>query len=1084
MTAPEDEVADATRDPARLAALDGYGILDTAAEQGFDDIVLLASRICDTPVALVSLVAGDRQWFKARVGFNLCQTPLSQSVCAHALRQPGLLIIPDLTADARTRDNALVAGQPHIRFYAGARLETPGGLPLGTLCVIDGKPRPEGLTPEQAETLQALARQVMAQMELRRSMADRDDALRSAREADTRHRQILGSALDYAIVTMDLDARVTGWSAGAEAILGWSEAEMRGRTAHAFFTDEDVVAGIPEDEMRDAREKGRGNDQRWHLRKDGSRFYASGEMMPLQAEDGGVVGYFKILRDRTDQHLAGQALAEVEARLRQAQAAGGVGLFTIDLTDDVLTPTPEFCRLYGLPERPSYAAATLEGLVIPEDAHLVSTAETRRGEGPPRDVEYRIRRPDTGELRWIARKGELERDPSGRPLRFSGVARDVTEQRRARDALAISEERYRTLFDSIDEGFCIIRFVDGPHGPFGDYMHVEANPAFEHHLGIPDVVGRTLRDIIPDEGDDGWLRIYADVLRTGESVRFQREFEPNGRHLEVAAHRVEPASRREVAVLFSDITARKEAETALRASEAGSRANVQRVQLALAAGAIIGTWFWDIPNDRFTVDEAFACAFGLDPVLGREGIPLAQIVATVHPDDQAGLAEAIDAAIARGGAYAHQYRVRRADGRYYWIEANGRVEQAVDGTPLSFPGVLVDVDGRRAVEAERDRVAADLRALNETLAAQVAERTQERDRIWQVSQDMLGVADANGVWVSINPAWRRILGWDAHEILGKTSEWLEHPEDRERTRAEVAHLATGGLTLAFENRFRARDGSYRTLSWTAVPVEGMLYCVSRDVTLETERAATLLQAEEALRQSQKLEAVGQLTGGVAHDFNNLLTVIKSSIRPPQAAEPRRGPARPLHRRDLRHSGQGRQAHRPTPRLRPAPGPAAGGVRRRPQREGHRRDGRDAYWSPHRGLDPGRRRTLPRQRRPEPVRHGHREHGRQRPRRDERRGSPRHRGGGGGPGARDAVASRAGRGLCSDCIVRHGLRHSGQQLDRIFEPFFTTKGVGQGTGLGLSQVFGFAKQSGGEVIVESEVGRSTTFALYLPRGGNG
>ncbi len=108
MTAPEQPPAI----PARAAALDGYGILDTPAEQGFDDIVLLASRICGTPVALVSLVAGDRQWFKARVGFDPCETPLSQSVCAHALRQPGLLVIPDLTEDPRTRDNPLVTDEP------------------------------------------------------------------------------------------------------------------------------------------------------------------------------------------------------------------------------------------------------------------------------------------------------------------------------------------------------------------------------------------------------------------------------------------------------------------------------------------------------------------------------------------------------------------------------------------------------------------------------------------------------------------------------------------------------------------------------------------------------------------------------------------------------------------------------------------------------------------------------------------------------------------------------------------------------------------------------------------------------------
>ena len=1076
MAAPEDTA----RDPSRLAALDGYGILDTPAEQGFDDIVQLASRICGTPVALVSLVAGDRQWFKARVGFDPCETPLSQSVCAHALRQPGLLVIPDLTEDPRTRDNPLVTGEPHLRFYAGARLETPEGRPLGTLCVIDGKPRPAGLMPEQAEGLEALARQVMAQMELRRSAVARDDALRQVREAETRHRQILDSAIDYAMVTMDLEARVTSWSAGAEAILGWSEAEMRGRPAHDFFTEEDVADGIPEQEMKGAREKGRGNDERWHLRKDGSRFFAAGEMMPLLADDRSLVGYLKILRDRTGQHLAGRALEESEARLRQAQAAGGVGLFTIDLADNILAPTQEFCRLYGLPERASYPSTAFEALVIPEDAHLVSTAETRRSGSPPRDVEYRIRRPDTGELRWIARKGEIDLDPSGRAVRFSGVARDVTEQRQARDALAVSEERYRTLFDSIDEGFCVIRFLDGPRGPLSDYVHVEANPAFAHHLGIADAVGRTLREIIPDEGADGWLGIYGEVLRTGEPVRFQRAFAPNGRQLEVAAHRVEPADRREVAVLFTDITARTEAEAALRASEALARENVQRVQLALAAGAIIGTWNWDIASDRFTVDAAFACAFGLDPALGREGIPLAKIIETVHPDDQAGLAEAMDAAIRWGGAYAHQYRVRRADGNYYWIEANGRVEHAPDGTPLSFPGVLLDVDGRRAVEAERDRVAADLRALNETLSAQVAERTKERDRIWQVSQDMLGVSDANGVWVSINPAWRRILGWEAHEIIGRTSEWLEHPEDRERTRAEVAHLAAGGLTMAFENRFRARDGGYRTLSWTAVPVEGMFYCVSRDVTQEKERAETLLQAEEALRQSQKLEAVGQLTGGVAHDFNNLLTVIKSStdlLKRPDLAEERRvryiGAISDTVDRAAKLTGQllafaRRQA------LRPEVFDVGRSVRAIGEMVGTLTGARIAVSirvgdeACHINADPSQFDTALVNM------------------------AVNARDAMDGEGRLDisveavgAVPAMRSHPAYAGNFVRIALTDTGSgipadQIDRIFEPFFTTKDVGQGTGLGLSQVFGFAKQSGGEVMVESEVGRGTTFALYLPR----
>ena len=143
------------------------------------------------------------------------------------------------------------------------------------------------------------------------------------------------------------------------------------------------------------------------------------------------------------------------------------------------------------------------------------------------------------------------------------VEADVSRRREAEAALAESEERYRTLFNSIDEGFCIIEFFDGPHGPLSDYIHVEANPAYEQHAGIPNVVGQKLREMVPDEAD-GWAALYGEVLRTGRPIRFERELVATGRHLELAAFRVEPAFRRQVAVLFQDVTARKQAETALR----------------------------------------------------------------------------------------------------------------------------------------------------------------------------------------------------------------------------------------------------------------------------------------------------------------------------------------------------------------------------------------------------------------------------------------------------------------------------------------------------------------------------------------
>ena len=167
----------------RLEALDGYDILDTSPEVGFDDAVLLARQICNTPIALVSLVASKRQWFKAAAGLDLRETPIEQSVCAHALRQADTLIIPDLSLDPRTRTNTLVTGAPFIRFYAGALLKTRSGIAIGTLCVIDTVPRPGGLTEQQTFSLEALARQVMTQLEYRRTMIKAEHAALEERDA-------------------------------------------------------------------------------------------------------------------------------------------------------------------------------------------------------------------------------------------------------------------------------------------------------------------------------------------------------------------------------------------------------------------------------------------------------------------------------------------------------------------------------------------------------------------------------------------------------------------------------------------------------------------------------------------------------------------------------------------------------------------------------------------------------------------------------------------------------------------------------------------------------------------------------------
>lgn len=169
----------------RLAALRRYNILDTEPEAAFDDITRLAAQICEAPIAVINLIDSGRQWFKSEIGLGVRETPLDISICAHAILQPGLFVVPDTLKDERFRGNPLVKGDPFLRFYAGALLATPDGQALGTVCVLDHQPRE--LTPLQGAALTALARQTMAQLELRQ-------ALRQAERLNRHHNRLMAVA--------------------------------------------------------------------------------------------------------------------------------------------------------------------------------------------------------------------------------------------------------------------------------------------------------------------------------------------------------------------------------------------------------------------------------------------------------------------------------------------------------------------------------------------------------------------------------------------------------------------------------------------------------------------------------------------------------------------------------------------------------------------------------------------------------------------------------------------------------------------------------------------------------------------------
>ncbi|MBU4530949.1 MAG: PAS domain-containing protein [Hoeflea sp.] len=505
----------------------------------------------------------------------------------------------------------------------------------------------------------------------------------------------MDTSLSAPLIFLDQDDLITGWSEGAKRLLGW---------------DAGKVIGQPFSEIYD--------DRGFFISVDGPIDLDS--VSVSTPDEGRVVA----LRNARTTHL----LERLDLTMTNADV---LGAWNWDVAGELIFTDSRFASSFGVDAHQAEHGLPLEDFInrIHEDdrarvaAEMIRTIES----GGAYAAEYRMLRPG-GEVCHVLAQGKLVDGNDGKPVRFPGVLFDVTARRQAEMEAQAQKERFRTLFENLDSGFCIIRMIWDEAGNPVDYEFIEVNKAFARHTGIEDAVGKRIRRDVAAGHEQHWFDLYGKVARTGEPVSIEYPADALNRWYQVQAFAIDSDGSDTVAVLFNDISVSKRAEMSLKASEEEFRTLAQSMLNHVWTATPDGMIDW--LNDQVVAFSGEA----------RESLHGDAWSAIVHPDDFPGAAAAWSDAIATGETYQTEFRIRRHDGAYRWHVVRATPVKTEEGVIRRWVGTNTDIEHAKLNEAA-------LAELNATLEDRIAERTEQllqSEKALQQSQKMETIGKLTG----------------------------------------------------------------------------------------------------------------------------------------------------------------------------------------------------------------------------------------------------------------------------------------------------------------------------------------------------